>query len=223
MDGFVPQASLFLGIIPALVILYFGLKGFEGKYKEKNIFLSFVVGIIVGFFAALARMIPEALPLVIVFVIVFAFIDQLIKTIILNIPRLQEKIATPIYGLALGLGFGSIFTLFLINSAGTIIENDMTFLIWILTGAIGMILFHAGTGALIGYGIFYGKLIYYLFIAIMLSIPLNIILDLTRFYENDYFLFFQITLLIYGLIVYIYVIKKLLPNIYETSRRRTRR
>ena len=73
----IPQTSLFLGIIPALILLYISLKGYEGHYKEKNIFLTFVVGIILGFFAATAR--SFTLPLVIAYIILFALFEQLLK------------------------------------------------------------------------------------------------------------------------------------------------
>ena len=48
-----PQALLFLGIIPALLLLYLSLKGFEGLYKDRTIFLIFVAGIIAGFITVL--------------------------------------------------------------------------------------------------------------------------------------------------------------------------
>ena len=49
------QAVLFLGIIPALILLYISLKGYEGLYKDKSIFLTFVAGIILGVIAAFIR------------------------------------------------------------------------------------------------------------------------------------------------------------------------
>ena len=40
-----PQALLFLGIIPALIIMYISLKGYDELYKEKTVFLIFIYGI----------------------------------------------------------------------------------------------------------------------------------------------------------------------------------
>ena len=59
------QAVLFLGIIPALVFLYIALKGYEGHYKDKTIFLTFIIGIVLGVIAAVARLLinpPFLLP-----------------------------------------------------------------------------------------------------------------------------------------------------------------
>ena len=85
----IPQTSLFLGIIPALVLLYISLKGYEGHYKDKTIFLTFVVGIILGVIAAFAQSLTFAG--VIIYIILLAFFDQLLKTIVLNLRRLQGK------------------------------------------------------------------------------------------------------------------------------------
>ena len=107
MNGTVlPQASLFLGIIPALVILYFSLKGYEGQYKEKNMFISFLIGIIAGFISVIIEQVTIGVG--IFFIVLFPLLEQLFKTIFLNIRRLQEKQVTIIYGLTLGLGFGSV-------------------------------------------------------------------------------------------------------------------
>ncbi|MCK5113117.1 MAG: protease PrsW, partial [Thermoplasmatales archaeon] len=76
MNDFVlPQASLFLGIIPALILLYISLKGYEGHYKDKNIFLTFVVGLIAGFVSVLLE--TFTIGIGILFIILFPVIEQL--------------------------------------------------------------------------------------------------------------------------------------------------
>ena len=114
MDGPPVQAILFLGIIPALILLYISLKGYEGYYKDKTVFLTFIFGIILGIIAAILRLIISAPPLMFLYLILFSFFEQLLKTIILNISNFHQKKETTIYGLTLGLGFGSSFTPFLI-------------------------------------------------------------------------------------------------------------
>ena len=220
MEGILPQASLFIGIIPALVILYLSLKGYEGQYKDKHVFLTFAIGIILGFIVALARLLINPLPLLIVFIILFAFFEQLFKTIILNVGRLQEKRETTIYGLSLGLGFGSVFTPFLLIAGGTSIEASYYFVSLVSIGAIGIILFHGATGAYIGYGICSGKLTKYLIIAIILQLPFNALIDMARFYPNIYFPHFQIILLLYGVLIFLYVFKKIMPGILSKDKSR---
>ena len=216
------QAILFLGIIPALILLYIGLKGYEGYYKDKSIFLTFVIGIVMGVLAAVVRLLINPPPLLIVFIILFAFFEQLFKTILLNLRRLQLKKETTIYGLSLGLGFGSSFTPFLIIAGSMSGQSSFYFLSLVAVGSLGFILFHAASGAYIGFGIYSGKMTRYLLIAILLQLPFNAIADSTRFYASLYFPYYQAGLVLYGLIFFVYVIKKIMPQILERKKRRKR-
>ena len=235
------QAVLFLGIIPALVFLYIALKGYEGHYKDKTIFLTFIIGIVLGVIAAVARLLinpPFLLPTldisiypgytfiyIIIYIILFAFLEQLIKTIVLNIRRLQLKKETTIYGLSLGLGFGSSFTPFLVISGSMTGQSDLLFLGLVTFGSLGFILFHAACGAYIGYGIFVGKMTKYLFVAILLQIPFNTIAELTRIYIKPYYsnyLVYQVGLVLFGATIFIYVIKRVMPLILTQSETKKR-
>jgi hypothetical protein len=216
------QAVLFLGIIPALVLLFISLKGYEGYYKDKSIFLSFVMGIILGVVVVVVRLLINPQPFLIIFIVLFAFFEQLIKTIILNIGRLQFKKETTIYGLSLGLGYGSSFTPFLIIAISLTGEISLTSLSIVVIGSIGFILFHAASGSYIGFGIFSGKMTRYLLTAILFQIPFNIIIDLSRFTNDPYFIYYQSGLVIYGAIFFIYVIKKVMPKILTQDERRKR-
>lgn len=219
------QAILFLGIIPALFFLFIALKGYEGYYKDKTIFLTFITGIFFGILAAIIRLIINPLPLVIIYIILFAFLEQLFKTIVLNIGRLQYKKETTIYGLTLGLGFGSSFTPFLVIVGSLSGQSSTIFLTLVAFGSLGFILFHAASGAIIGYGIFSGKMTKFLFIAIILQIPFNAISDLTRLqiiFNSTYYPIFQAAVVVYGAILFIYVIKKIMPRILQEKDKRKR-
>ena len=139
MDA-LPQAMLFLGIIPALILLYISLKGYEGIYKDKTIFLTFVFGIIAGFISVLIEY--YTIGVGILFIILFPLLEQLFKTMILNIRRLQQKRETTIYGLSLGLGFGSIFIPFSIISSGVQGALDSYSIAIIVLGSFTVILLH---------------------------------------------------------------------------------
>jgi hypothetical protein len=216
------QALLFVGIIPALLLWFFALKGYEGLTKDKTLFLIFVIGILIGVVSAVARFFVYVYPLVILLIVIFAFFDQLFKTIVLNIGRLQRKKETAIYGLSLGLGFGASFTPFLILAGGISEQDTMFFLVLVFIGAIGYTLFHAATAAIIGFGVYKGKLVKYLLTAIILQLPFNAILDITRFTEDPIYPYSQIGLLVFGLAIYLYVILKIMPNLLKESDKRKR-
>jgi hypothetical protein len=216
MNNFIPQTSLFIGIIPALIILYIGLKGYEGHFKDKTIFLTFIVGIILGFIAAVIELFTRGIGLII-YIILFPVLEQLSKTIVLNLGRFQEKQETTIYGLSLGLGFGSVFTPAAIIM-GNFQEINIAFIAAIV-GSFGIILFHAASGAIIGYGVYTHKLSTYLTFAILLQIPITTVIGVTNLFNISYL---QISIVIYGAIVYWYAIKKIMPRILQESQRRKR-
>jgi hypothetical protein len=219
-----PQASLFLGVIPALIIMYICLKGYEGYYKDKTMFITFVAGIIIGFIAAFVQSITFSLS--IIFITLLSFFDQLFKTIVLNLPRFQKKSETPIYGLSLGLGFGSSFTPFMIIATAATITNNTYILALIAIGSIGIILFHGATGAYIGFGVYQRKLTRFLFTSILLQLPFNLLLGLMISYSNINTLNIQIIfvclVIIYGLLFFFYVIKKVLPLLIIQTEKRKR-
>jgi hypothetical protein len=216
MNNFIPQTSLFIGIIPALIILYIGLKGYEGYFKDKLIFLTFIVGIIIGFISAVIELFTGSIGLI-VYIILFPVLEQLFKTIILNLRRFHEKQETTIYGLSLGLGFGSVFTPAAIIM-GNFQEINVAFIAAII-GTFGIIFFHAATGALIGYGVYSHKLSTYLTSAILLQIPITTLIGVTNIFNISYI---QISLVIYGIILYSYVARKIMPRILKENLRRKR-
>ncbi len=213
MNSFILQTSLFIGIIPALIFLYIGLKGFEGKFKDKIIFLTFIVGIIIGTISVAIEYFTQAVGLI--YIILFPVLEQLFKTIILNLGRFHEKQETTIYGFSLGLGFGSVFT------PAAIIQFDEPNLAFIaaIIGSLGIILFHGATGILIGYGVYTNKLTKYLTIAILLHLVITGVILVTNLFQISYL---QILLVIYGIILFWYTTKRIMPRILEEGQRRKR-
>jgi len=210
----IPQASLFLGIIPALFILFIGLKGYDGYYKEKNVFLSFVIGIILGVIAAVIEIITLSIGFLII--ILFPILEQIIKLMALNIGRLHREKSTVIYGLSLGLGFGSVFTPISLILAN--FETESIILITsVIIGSIGIILLQGATGIILGYGVFQGKILKYYFLVILIHIPFTAWFFLTGFYKIEQT---QVLLIFYGLIVYWYSSNKLMKKILDINNKK---
>jgi len=208
-----PQASLFLGIIPALFILFLGLKGYDGYYKEKNVFLSFIIGIILGVISIGMEILIFSTELFIILIILFPILEQILKLMALNIRRLQKKKSTVIYGLSLGLGFGSIYTpisLILLTNYET---ESILYIISIVVGSIGMILLHGATGIILGYGVFSSKIFKHYIIAIILTIPFPAI-----FYSAEINILF--ILILPGLIIFWYSNNKIMIKILDRDIRK---
>jgi len=202
-----PQTILFLGIIPALVLLYLSLKKYDGLYKEKTMFIMFIGGIIAG---VLSIIIEYATIQVGFFaIILFPVLEHLFKTVILNMRRFHNKKEVVLYGLSLGLGFGSVFTPYYIIITSLNYDDNISLVI-ALIASIGVIILHGATGVLIGYGVYSSNLIKFFIFAILLYIPVII----TSSIQYSAFL-----IIIYGLVVYWYVTTKIMPNILIDSKK----
>ena len=215
-----PQALLFIGIIPAFILLFISLKGYEGYYKDKVIFLTFVIGLIIGVITVIIEAYTAAVG--IYYIILFPILEQLFKTIVLNIGRFHGKKETPIYGLSLGLGFGSVFipsSLILLNIQGVYDNISITM---VLVGALGIILIHAGTGVCIGYGVYSYSLLKYLIFAILLYVPVTGLTFLSAIVQRGYL---QLAIFPYGIILYWYFTTRIMAKIKQQPevRKRTKK
>jgi hypothetical protein len=136
--------------------------------------------------------------------------------VILNLRQFHEQQSTIIYGLALGLGFGSIYppTSMIILSQNSISNIDI-FLI--LIGSIGLVFLHGATGAIIAYGIFKRKLTPNYFIAVGILIISNFLRIDYKIDFNFYWINFIFGFLIFWL-VYKKIIKKTI-TVTENSKK----
>jgi hypothetical protein len=214
-----PESLLFLGIIPALILIYISINKYEGIYKHKTLFLTFVFGIAAGFIAVLIEYASAGVGLIYV-IVLFPVLEQLFKVIILNIGRLQRKRETTIYGLSLGLGFGAIFTPFAIIASNYQGSMDTLALTLIVLWSFSIILLHGATGVLLGYGIYIGELFKFFIMSIVLYMPVTISASVITIYPD--FWYFEFWLLPYGLLIYWYATKKVMPKIL-TDRKRSKK
>ena len=167
-----PQTMLFLGIIPALVLLYISLKKYDGMYKEKTMFIMFIGGIMAGVLSIIVEY--STLGVGFLAIILFPVLEQMFKTIILNMRRYQNKKEAVLYGLSLGLGFGSVFTPYYVIVT-SLHYDDVNALYLALIASIGIIILHGATGILIGYGVYKSNLKKYFIIATLLYVPVPLI------------------------------------------------
>ena len=110
-----------LGLVPSMFILYFMVGRYEGKFREKNILLAFVIGFILGLFIYLIEMgnipVGKKIYLFDIFIIAaaFSFLEQTAKLMVLNARFLKDD-ALPLYGVAIGAGYASTFAPIFIRS-----------------------------------------------------------------------------------------------------------
>jgi len=217
ISNVLPASSLFLGIVPALIILYFTLKGYEEYFKDKKIFLSFVAGLLAGFFSIIFESFVRNFG-VISFIILIPFFEQIVKTSILNSRLARGTEGAPIYGATLGLGFGSIFIPFsMIIYASRWGRLDIIDISIVTLGTIGFIFFHGATGIYIGYGVKSDRVWRYFIYAVLFQIPLMVVSLVSDEYNLE---FLQVLIVVYSIILYWYAAKKVLIMTLPKSKRR---
>ncbi len=222
----VGTALLPLGIIPALFILYVTLGGYEGKFKNAYIFLTFIGGIVLGTIIFLMELWwilglnEEALhsvPNIIILSFFFLFLEQLSKLSVLNMRRFQKDEGVPLYGASLGLGFASPSGAVLLGfmSHFKIMDENIFSLggVFLVVLAISLLLIGCTTGIWIGTAVKKKERIKGLFlasfagmaswIAILLQVPLKPV----SIYG---YVLIAITFC-YAILIYIYAYKRTLP------------
>ncbi|UCB59209.1 MAG: protease PrsW [Thermoplasmatales archaeon] len=208
----IPQALLFLGLIPVLILFYISLRGYEEIFHFKNVFITLVIGMIIGVIAIIIE--ANTAAVAVLFIILYPLLEQLFKTMILNLRRFQGRKVTVIYGLSLGLGFGSIFillALILLYMGGSV---DTFSLVLTVLGSLGIIMLHGATGLYIGFGVYSYKLIKYVLLSILLHIPVTAWIYITTEIERGYL---QLAIFPYGILLYLHATTKIMPKILTNN------
>ena len=198
------SALLPIGIIPALFLLYFTLGGYEEKFQDKYIFLTFLGGIAMGtlvyaleiwFLTPFQGAVLGLLDTLLLFPLFLSFFEHLAKLVILNLPRFQQDEGAILYGASLGLGFASV--------AGVIVTQGVASLFSLEGGyrallAIGMLLLSCATGMWLGVGVAMRRRMRYLGLATLAGM---VMWPLVLYRESPYA---PAIAVIYGLLVFLY-------------------
>jgi len=209
-----PQSLLFLAMIPALILMFYSLRGYDGKYKEKTFFIMIIFGIITGVLSVVIEAFTSSIGIIFI-IFLFPVLEQFLKAVILNLKRFQKKQDTVIYGLSLGLGFGSVYIVSSLVSFQSYGLKDTNMFIIVFLSSLGLILAHGGTGICIGYGVYKKSLKKYLLISIALFFPFTFIGVIAGITNNFFILLAYIP---YGFIIYWYFSTKIMPRILETKK-----
>lgn len=174
-----------IGIAPALFLMYYSLKNYtyplvqKPFFDDRKLFLMLAIGMVVGVLMfAIQNMFDIAF---ILFALLFAVIEELVKLVVLNIPRFQKKLDTAFYGYSFGLGigstmaFGAVFaTMASFNSAGTALTVFDVIVLGLI--AIQFNLLNGATGATIGIGVARGLPFGYFSQATIVHLAFNLIM-----------------------------------------------
>jgi len=210
-----------LGVGPALALMFWTLRDYTYPkverpfFDDRKLFGLLAVGMVIG---VVVFVLQSYFNLgYILFALLFAVFEELIKLVILNMPRFARKLDTSFYGLSLGLGIGSTMAFgvvfYAIQQAG---ELDALGWTTVIILAIQMVLLHASAGAMIGTGSARGEVKGYFAQAGLLHIGFNLLMAIPLNFDNIYLAWVGVILATL-LVVYYYaqVHRHLLPAVIK--------
>jgi membrane protein YdbS with pleckstrin-like domain len=185
MDNTMALAAV-MGIGPALALMYLVFRDFtypriqDPFFEDRKLFGLFAVGMVIGvvLFSVYTWFYPWNSLLV---AVAFALIQELVKLVILNLPRFQRKLDTAFYGSALGLGMGSTLGFGMVFYLLAVIGvPEMTGTDWLvlLMYSLHQVFLQSSTGLTIGEGVVRGYIMAFLLQAVMVNVAFQVIMTL---------------------------------------------
>jgi hypothetical protein len=152
--------AMMMGALPALFLMFYIMRPFEGVFNEQSTLYSFVIGMVVGVVAGVLHVLldrtvigyfPTAMAF---FVFGFAAFDQMMRVAVFNNPRFSGRTDTTFYATAFGLGYGSMLAALWFFR--TFVNPDVTINAWVVASyfaaAFAFAVVHGTTGMLVGFG-----------------------------------------------------------------------
>jgi hypothetical protein len=157
--------AMMMGAVPALLLMFYMLRPFEGLYPDRSVFNSFVVGMAIGVVAGVMHVaivpfdllsVPSA---ILIFVIGFAVFDQFLRVVLWNSPRFSGKMETTFYATAFGLGYAAMLVALWFYRSFThpTIEINAWVVAAYLAASFAFAVVHGSTGMLVGFGAAIGE------------------------------------------------------------------
>ena len=175
--------AMMMGAVPALLLMFYMLRPFDGLYPERSTFNSFVVGMAIGVVTGVMHVAidPFALlsPLLAipVFVIGFAIFDQFLRVVLFNSPRFSGKLETTFYTTSFGLGYASMLAALWFYRSFTHPEIEIN--AWVVTAflaaSFSFAVVHGSTGMLVGFGASIGEVWRYGLLGVGMEAVLNLL------------------------------------------------
>ena len=158
--------AMMMGALPALLLMFYMLRPFEGLFAERSTFNSFVIGMAIGVGVGVMHVAIDPWAIryniglaVVIFVIGFAVFDQFLRVVLWNSPRFSGKMETTFYSTSFGLGYGAMLAALWFYRSFT--HPDIEINGWVVTAylaaSFAFAVIHGSTGMLVGFGAAIGE------------------------------------------------------------------
>lgn len=147
-----------IGFAPAIALMLWTLQPYtypkveRPYFSDPTLFGMFAGGIIIGVILHAVGVIFSAYYLFVAFLL-----EELVKLLILNLPRYQRRADVPFYGFGLGAGMASALAYGAINATLANTNPDALSMVIIVAYSIMLSLLHISTGTTIGIGVARGQ------------------------------------------------------------------
>lgn len=233
--------AMMLGAIPALLLMFYMLRPFEGLYADRSTFNSFVIGMAIGIVTGVMHVAIDPYVLVtpamavLIFVIGFAVFDQFLRVVLFNSPRFSGKMETTFYATAFGLGYASMLTALWFYRSFTHPEIEIN--AWVVAAYIAasfaFAVIHGSTGMLVGFGASIGEVWRYGLFGVGMQAILNFLWYLALissiYTPAGVYSIWEMTVIsmtiatAYGYFVLRWTMRKVVPELLPTETMRLRR
>ena len=214
--------GFFLGIIPAITLVFMTLKEYDDYYEDKNFFFLMVVGLFGGtmtgliyYWSVLYLVQTESAMVLLSIIFGFAVYEVLLFTIVLSMKRFGANFELTYYGVVFGGSIAGIMSMFFIyaylNSYD--INSQAIMSIGLLVPTLPMM--YISLSSMVGFGLHTGHYFKYAGWAIVIKTIFNLLLFfwfVTFWFEPPgYGWEFMTICLGIAILMYFYAIKDVLP------------
>lgn len=226
-------AAAAVTVVPALAMLFYLLRRYEGYFEDARVFFALIVGFFAGLVVAFLEnalfrfdspeFAAEAGPAFAFsyFVAGYAMVEAGAMTIVLGAGKFRKRKDTPYYGAALGIGFGMMLALQGVARAfedGAIfdraLDSELVFIVALIVAmAAGAIMAHGAGGVWVGRGSAQGKLWGGLAQGALIQMPILVCVWFSPAPGTGVAVLPSLAALAYGLAVLIYTQRKVLDTI----------
>jgi len=151
-----------IGIVPALVGLFYILRGFGGGFEDRKLFIVFTAGLFLGIISFAFHLFIDNVMLVpsplgwLVYAGGFAVLDNIMMYAVIYYKWVRASPGAPFYGISLGAGFAATSTMAIVFRLFSAFPDmdalAVGLLIMVSVAGVAAVMLRAATGALIGLG-----------------------------------------------------------------------
>jgi hypothetical protein len=228
------SVGFFMGILPAVTLVFLTLKEYDEYYEDKHFFFAMVVGLFIGIMTAVIYYWSiiylsgnlSLLPLLII-IIGFSVYEMLLLSIILSMKRFGVKFDLTFYGVVLGGCMAGVIVMFCIYLY--LFNRDPTgpAILSMILLVPTLPLLYISLGAIVGFGICQGQFYKYSALVVVLKSIFNVVFIfwfISFLYWPERGWDVMIFGLIFAVLLYIYTTREFLPaTLPEAQARHLRR